>query len=436
MPVWDTSSEDADFFAPQAQRTSRAGNTSQTVPMPALPQELLDDILSHMRGNKRAIDSCSLVCRVWAASTTRILFSELRWPRCHHWWPDPHATDAKYARCVCDDSQPDLHTLTDFLRTAPRVCTAALDLQVSFKRVDRARATLTSLNVHSLISALDVLPNVRHVALHSVVDARSSSAGDQRSGRQLNALTLTRTILDPVVIQTLANYFECIGELVVDHPRNHVMTKPTRTLAPSTAPRTRVDTLQIQSTTPGETASCLKILKPAISSANIKALVVGQVATEAHRLALEEFVQDASSLQSLQFRVSLWSSAFVTQVSRLTARKRLLAGTQSDWASAISLFRTSPAPTALRVLRIDIHVHGDSELLWKAAGDEVLGCLRPLDWSLLDGVVARFERLEKICLSIIASETIDAERVREQFKVILEKRLNGRTFAIVEVMVV
>lgn len=447
VPVKDSRGERFRVFYPQAQQPARTAGSSRTVKtprrMPTLPQELLDHILSHIHGNKRAIDSCSLVCRAWAKATARLLFSELRWPKCRHWWTDPLAADARPAICTCGES--DLLSLTNFLRTAPRVCDAVLDLQISFKRAERlpigrAATTVMPLYVDRLVTVLDALPKVRRVALRSFLDAQTalkSPVPAQRRGRQLDALTFDRTIFDPLVAKTLVNYFERIGKLTIEHPRNGPVVWQTKGTPTRPGPRTRVELLEIKSTAPADNVVCIKALEAVMSPAYIKTLHIGQVATEANRLALEDLVEDASSLQSLRFHVILWSSAFADLVSKQPTRERLLAGAPSDWASAIPLFDgTSPAPTTLSSLYIAIHVCGDDAISGRAAEDEVFGCLQQLDWSLLDGVASRLEHLERICLSLITLGRIDVERAGERLMDILRKRVVGRAFDMVEIVVV
>ena len=49
---------------------------------PALPQELIDNIIDHLHDDPLTLKSCSLVCKSWMPSATYHLFQEVKWPPC------------------------------------------------------------------------------------------------------------------------------------------------------------------------------------------------------------------------------------------------------------------------------------------------------------------------------------------------------------------
>ncbi|KAL1743737.1 hypothetical protein HDZ31DRAFT_83187 [Schizophyllum fasciatum] len=137
--------------------TERAASAPPCKCAPAeLPPELLDEIVRHLRDDKRTLNACSLVSRDWIPASRRYLFNrlELRIDTFCHFFM--FAAEMVYAEVVTMYSQ-----LLSFLRQHPDItaCVRELSIQTDFQFGLDSRPELVSVvcGILSQLTSLRIL---------------------------------------------------------------------------------------------------------------------------------------------------------------------------------------------------------------------------------------------------------------------------------------
>lgn len=422
------------------QRPGRVIRRNNTRLPPRLPQEMVDQVLDQLHDDRAALERCSLVSRPWARSTARHLFDRVRWPKCHHWWADD---GAQHAICRCGES--DLNILSTVLKSSARIRESLVDLRVSFKKVEiesgRKSVSIMPFYVERLFTLLDIASQLRRLELSGFLDVQTtttaSPAAFQRRGRTLDALVFTRTVMDSEWVTIIVTFFESVSTLTFAEPRSGSAIWKTSRHPFRIQSKTRVNHLEILECAAANTITCLKTLQPFIPPETLKSLELGELCSQNDGLVVETFVRRASGLQSLTFSLALWLHSYEHGLRAYSARRRILAGSQSDWSSIIPILeRLGHTHNSLRSVNIEISLKFKLGLEGAAAQRELSQRLHVLDWSLLDNAVASLMYLETLELVFYLPEEVDVVACRTDAMAFFEKRLKSHTRRILRVMMV
>lgn len=217
---------------------------------PALPQELIANIIEHLANDKSTLHASSLVCRSWAQPTATLLFHHRRWPKCPHYWSRTRKVD----NCSCAFEKPRLPRLREFLLASNRVSHSLRELEINFERVPGGarpdkptdRMPMGCISVEELMDVFDAAPNLKSVKISGANGSswaiKNRSMGQEN--RKLDNFQVSDTLhLDPYAIAALVSYF-CRVSTVMIGPNVRASLPQISTNLPSiSAERSRVGIL-------------------------------------------------------------------------------------------------------------------------------------------------------------------------------------------------
>lgn len=175
-----------------------------------LPQETCDNVIDNLQNDVDALRTCSLVCRDWASSTARHLFSNLHWPLCIHSLNSYLVRNRQPAGQGCPHTSPDGHGLAALLALlTPRLSKNIRNLHFGFPtapvielyssrrstpRSPYPEAIQPCATLPELLAFMDALPRLHSLELASVSlkphDSPSHSTTTVCCTRSLATLTI------------------------------------------------------------------------------------------------------------------------------------------------------------------------------------------------------------------------------------------------------
>ena len=214
-----------------------------------LPQELSDEIIAYLHGDKQTLRECSLVCKDWVPSASSLLFYRFSWPPCHHFNSFRSVPPRAGGLCRCHPSNAEMSSLVacaEVFSRSQRISTAVRELRLTSIRMDSpyVMSCPEVLSVDSLLRMVDLLPHLRILHLHSPKLILGIIPFDYReTSRILHHLTVSTSDreVDACALLALFTYFRRISTLIC---RGFVV--PAKIMPPkSLPPRVEVHTLHV-----------------------------------------------------------------------------------------------------------------------------------------------------------------------------------------------
>ncbi|GJE96454.1 hypothetical protein PsYK624_126510 [Phanerochaete sordida] len=256
-----------------------------------LPQELVDLVLAQLRGDKKALKACSLVCWAWALSSATLLHEEFKWPPCS-WQASCEAAGL--------DAQDASYTiLLEALAASPRLRESVHMLRIT---THRRYCTQAYENGGSLVSAvcrlLKLLPHLRSLSLPmDDIDLTTSVKDPELEGQQGFAIDDLSLRCPPHAIPILLSVFRRISKLSIRI--SYVRHDEGEAAPPSSHPIVPVEVRSID--VHEDAKDVLPILQHIIIPAAVHALSLDCTPTVDQPEVLA-FVRSLQSLQYLECR--------------------------------------------------------------------------------------------------------------------------------------
>ena len=403
---------------------ARAGDAfegSDAVDLPALPQEIIDLILSHLDGNRTSLGQCSLVSHAWARSTAPHLFAQRRWPKCEHHWTRRRTV----LNCSCASEkleQGGLASLETFFEGSERVRHAVRDLHFRFALVRMSnrmsKLPIGCIAVDALLDVLSLLPNLRTLRMECINDHRAA-AKDRSAGwaaRKLEKLGIGYALhLDQYAFASIIGFFASITEVVIKETVVSLPEDPPYypAMFATGSEKTRISSVTFNRCSTTSIAKYLGALA-----------VVADVRSLAH-LSISDLKEDGQSedvvrclglftqLDSFSYEVSLGQGA---------------AG-DCDWHTIQQVVSHCSARTVTLAL-IMHHTPPPDNL------NSIRTILRDLDWAPIDIAAASSQRLEVLRLECrLALRVVEFEQgpLSEAVKSVLKSKLSPRVYSLLRV---